>query len=207
MGSIENYCNKYSEKESLLLKKIKKFTQNHEPAPQMISGHTVTNILKMYIRSLKAKCILEVGMFTGYSALAMAEATGSQGKIHTCEIMKRHIQNAKNFFKNSKYANQITVHEGDALISLNKFKNKTFDFIFIDADKINYIKYYEKCMKLLKSKGMIVLDNMLWGGSVLNPKDEQSTILNKLATIINNDKRNQNILLPIRDGLMVCFKK
>ena len=95
---------------------------------------------------------------------------------------------------------------GDALNSLEKFKINMFDLAFIDGDKINYINYYNRCMQVVKNNGIIVLDNMLWGGSVLNPKDEQSKTLNQLAQIINDDDRNINILLPIRDGIMICIK-
>ena len=111
------------------------------------------------------------------------------------------------FFKQSKNGNKIIIHKGDATETLEKFTVNSFDFIFIDADKNNYINYYKKCMHLVTSGGMIVLDNMFWGGAVLNPKDEQSIILNSLAEIINNDQRVINIMLPIRDGLMLCYKK
>ena len=206
MNSLENYCLENSEKESQLLKDIKTFTYENEEAPQMISGPIVGNLLKMFIRSLHAKQVLEIGMFTGYSALNMAQALTKNGEIHTCEIMSRHVKNAKSFFKRSKFNKQIFIHEGDAIKTLDGFQSSSFDLAFIDADKTNYIKYYTKCMDLVKSKGIIILDNMLWGGSVLDPKEEQAIVLNKLATIINDDSRNINTLLPIRDGLMICYK-
>ena len=206
MNNIEDYCIEYSKKESHIVSKIKEFTYKNEEAPQMISGEIVGNFLKMLIKSLNCKKILEVGMFTGYSALNMAEYLPEDGELHTCEIMGRHIDSASNFFNQSKHGEKIIIHEGDANKTLEEFKTNSFDFIFIDADKNNYINYYKKCIHLLKSKGIIVLDNMFWGGTVLNPKDEQSTTLNTLAKIINDDNRVFNIMLPIRDGLMVCFK-
>ena len=207
MNDIENYCINYSKKESKLLSSLKKFTYENEEAPQMISGELVGNLLMMLIQTSKSKKILEVGMFTGYSALNMAECLPEDAEIHTCEIMDKHIDTAKRFFKQSEHSNKIFIHKGNACKTLEEFKVNSFDFIFIDADKINYINYYKKCMHLVKSGGIIILDNMLWGGSVLNPKDEQSIILNKLAKLINEDKRNTNIMLPIRDGLMICYKK
>ena len=99
----------------------------------------------------------------------------------------------------------ITMHQGPALETLEKFKNK-FDFIFIDADKINYLNYYLKCMQLIKSGGIIVLDNMLWSGHVLDPQDDDTLALKNTAEFINNDDRVFNYLLPVRDGLMVCIK-
>ena len=100
----------------------------------------------------------------------------------------------------------ITMHQGPALQTLKKIKKK-FDFIFIDADKVNYLNYYLECLKLIKSGGIIVLDNMLWSGEVLNPKDKQSKILRKTGDYIKKDKRVLNFLAPIRDGLMICIKK
>ncbi len=120
--------------------------------------------------------------------------------------MDRHIKTADKFFKKSPYYKKLIIHKGDALNSLEKFKINMFDLAFIDGDKINYINYYNRCMQVVKNNGIIVLDNMLWGGSVLNPKDEQSKTLNQLAQIINDDDRNINILLPIRDGIMICIK-
>jgi len=207
MNSIEDYCINHSMKESQLLKEIQQYTNDNEEAPQMISGPIVGNILGILIKSIQAREILEIGMFTGYSALNMAQYIPQKGKIHTCEIMNRHVKTAQNFFNQSQYKDSIIIHEGDALDTLENFRIKTFDLIFIDADKINYIEYYKKSMHLIKSKGVIVLDNMLWGGSVLNPKEEQAKTLKKLATIINEDDRNVNTLIPVRDGLMICYIK
>jgi len=207
MNNIEDYCLKYSSKESNLLLDLKEFTFKKETAPQMISGPLVGNLLNMLIKISNAKKILEIGMFTGYSALNIAENLPDDGEIHTCEIMGRHIKTADNFFKKSLHYKKFIIHKGDALDSLEKFKINMFDFAFIDGDKINYINYYNRCMQIVKNNGIIVLDNMLWGGSVLNPKDEQSKTLNQLAQIINDDDRNINMLLPIRDGIMICIKK
>ena len=173
----------------------------------MISGPIVCNTLLMLIKSINAKKILEIGMFTGYSALYMAQGLDENGEIHTCEVMDRHIENASNFFNKSKHRNKIIIHKGDAVKTLEEFKTNSFDLIFIDADKINYIEYYNKAIQLVKKNGIIALDNMLWGGNVVNPLDLESKILSKLGTLINNDSRVFNTLLPIRDGLMVCIKK
>ena len=206
MNNLEDYCLKYSSKESNLLLEIKNHTFKYEEAPQMISGPLVGNLINMLIAVSNAKKILEIGMFTGYSALNIAENLPDDGEVHTCEIMDRHIKTADKFFKKSPYYKKLIIHKGDALNSLEKFKINMFDLAFIDGDKINYINYYNRCMQVVKNNGIIVLDNMLWGGSVLNPKDEQSKTLNQLAQIINDDDRNINILLPIRDGIMICIK-
>jgi caffeoyl-CoA O-methyltransferase len=207
INKLEKYCIDHSNDETNLLKEIKEFTYNNEPAPQMISDSIVCNMLLSIIKMIKAENILEIGMFTGYSALFMAQGLPDSGKIHTCEIMDRHVNNASQFFKRSKHNHKISIHHGEALDCLETFKITSFDLIFIDADKKNYIEYYNRAVKLIRKGGVIVLDNMLWGGSVINPKDLESQTLSKLGKIINNDDRIFNILLPIRDGIMVCIKQ
>jgi len=206
-NNFENYCIEKSNPENDLLNQIKSFTFETEPSPQMISGPVVCNTLLMFIKMINAQKILEIGMFTGYSALYMAHGLSQNGEIHTCEVMDRHIKNASKFFNKSKYKNQIFIHKGDALTSLENFKVNSFDLIFIDADKKNYTEYYNRSIQLVRKNGVIVLDNMLWGGSVINPTNLESKVLSKLGTLINKDNRVFNVLLPIRDGIMVCIKK
>ena len=205
-NNINHYCEKYSDKENLLQKKIREYTYKNETYPQMISGILVGNFLCHLIKLCQAKRILEIGMFTGYSAASMVKALPSNGTIDTCEFMEQHIITAKKLFIYSKYVDMITMHEGPALESLKKFKKK-FDFIFIDADKMNYLNYYLECIKLVKKGGIIVLDNMLWSGEVLNPKDKQSKMLRETGEYIQNDDSVSNFLAPIRDGLMICIKR
>ena len=204
---IDKYCIEHSENESTIQKKIREYTFKHEKYPQMISGIMVGNFLCSLIRSINAKKILEVGMFTGYSAASMARALPGDGELHTCEYMEEHIHTANNFFSKSKYKDMIKIHSGLALETLESFKVNSFDFAFIDADKINYLNYYLRCIHLVKSNGIIVLDNMLWSGEIINPKDDDSKKLRETGDYIQNDKRVINMLLPIRDGLMVCIKK
>jgi len=204
---IDKYCIEHSENESTLQQKIREYTFKHEKYPQMISGIMVGNFLCSLIQSINAKKILEIGMFTGYSAAAMVRTLPNDGEIHTCEYMEKHIHTANNFFSKSKYKNMIKIHGGLAFDTLESFKVNSFDFAFIDADKINYLNYYLRCMHLVKSNGIIVLDNMLWSGEVINPKDNDSKKLRETGDYIQNDKRVINMLVPIRDGLMVCIKK
>ena len=207
INELEKYCIAHSNPETELLAELKSFTYNNEPAPQMISDSIVCNTLVSIIKMINAQKILEIGMFTGYSSLFMAQDLPDSGEIHTCEVMDRHVKNASKFFNRSKHKNKIYIHSGEALKSLETFKVNSFDLIFIDADKKNYIEYYNRSMQLLRLGGVIVLDNMLWGGSVINPKDLESQTLSDLGTMINNDSRVFNVLLPIRDGLMICIKK
>ena len=207
INKIDQYCINHSTEESKALIEIREYTQKNENSPAMISGPLVVNFLKNVIQLSKSKSILEIGMFTGYSALGMAEVLSKDGKIYTCELCPIHINTAQKFFNKFKYNNLITIHEGPAIDTLNTFPVRSFDLVFIDADKTNYIHYYKKSMTLLKSKGIIILDNMLWSGNVLNPDSKESEILNELNNIINEDERNNNVLLPIRDGLMLCINK
>ena len=204
---INNYCFEHSEKENYLQKKIRKHTFEYEKFPQMLSGLMVGNILFSLIKSINAKKILEVGMFTGYGTASMVKALPLNGEIHTCEYMEEHIKTAKKHFRDSRYHNMINFHQGLAIDTLESFKINSFDFAFIDADKINYKNYYLRCVHLIKSKGIIVLDNMLWSGGVVEPTGKDSQVLRETADYIQKDERVFNTLIPIRDGLMICIKK
>ena len=172
----------------------------------MISGNMVGNFLQLLIQSSNSKRILEIGTFTGYSSIKMAE-NNTDCEIHTCELMGKHANTAVQFIEEAGLTENIIVHQGPALQTLETFKINSFDFAFIDADKVNYLEYYKRTIMLLKKGGIVVLDNMLWSGEVLNPKDDNSKALQKTAMFINDDKRVYNMLLPIRDGLMICYKK
>ena len=203
---IIKYCHENSHNDSEILKELHKYTFKNEELPQMISGNIVGNFLQLLIKSSNAKKILEVGTFTGYSAIKMAEGN-NECEIHTCELMEKHAATANMFIKKAGLNKNITVHQGTALDSLETFQVNYFDFAFIDADKMNYLEYYKRIITLIKPGGIIVLDNMLWSGEVIDPKDDNSKALNKTAQFINEDKRVYNSLFPIRDGLMVCYKK
>ena len=203
---INTYCEEVSEPDNNLLVELRKYTFENEQVPQMISGSQVGNILKSFIQLSNAKNILEVGTFTGYSALKMAEAIPKNGAIHTCEIMDRHVEVAQKFINKSKYKDLITIYHGNANETLEQLQSEFYDFAFIDADKSGYLDYYKKCMVLVKSGGIIILDNMLWSGHVLNPQDDDTMSLVKTAKFIKNDNRCTNFLMTVRDGLMVCIK-
>ena len=203
---ILRYCRDHSNQDSALLREIIEYTDLNEEVPQMISGNHVGNFLQGLIKISHAKNILEIGTFTGYSALKMAEVLPEDGMIHTCELMDRHIQTASTFFNKSSYRNKIQILKGEANLTLEQLKKGKYDMVFIDADKQNYCKYYQKSMKLLRPGGIIVLDNMLWSGNVINPQDSDSQALADTADYIKNDSRVYNFLAPIRDGLMVCIK-
>ena len=203
---INKYCEQVSEQDNDLLIELREYTFENEQVPQMISGSQVGNILKSFIQLSNAKNILEVGTFTGYSALKMAEAIPGNGAIHTCEIMDRHVEVAQKFINKSKYKDLITILHGNANETLEQLQPEFYDIAFIDADKSGYLDYYKKCMVLVKRGGIIILDNMLWSGHVLNPQDDDTMSLVKTANFIKNDQRCTNFLMTIRDELMVCIK-
>ena len=204
---ILEYCQKHSEYNSSLLADLEKYTWANEDIPQMISGQLVGNFLQSIIQMIKAKRVVEVGMFTGFSALKMAEVLPDDGEIHTCELYNNHIKTAHNWFKKSDHGKKITIHAGDAVQTIEQFKIGSFDLLFVDADKLRYPEYLKKGLKLLKSGGIGVFDNMLWGGLVLNPNDEDSKAINNTNKMIKDSIKVNQLLLPIRDGIMIFQKK
>lgn len=203
---IESYCGEYSLNDSKLLSDLTKSTWESEKFPQMISGPLVGGLLQLLIKISNAKNILEIGMFTGYSALKMAEALPEGGFIHTCEENSDYIQTAKTWIKKSNLKEKIIIHEGKAIKTLNEFNLNSFDFCFIDADKINYPYYLEKCLDVLRLGGLAVFDNMLWSGEVLSPVDDDAKALRETAILIRNNPNLEPLLLPVRDGVMI-FRK
>ena len=204
--NIENYCSEHSLYDSKLLSDLTKSTWESEEYPQMISGTLVGGLLQLLIKISNAKNILEIGMFTGYSALKMAEALPEGGSVHTCEQNREYIQIAKTWIEKSNFKQKVIIHEGKAIEILNKFNQNSFDFCFIDADKINYPNYLEKCLGLLRSGGLAVFDNMLWSGGVLSPVDDDAKALRETAILIKNNPNLEPLLLPVRDGVMI-FRK
>ena len=201
-----NYCREHSKANSSLLVELEKYTFANEDVPQMISGQLVGNFLQSIILMISAKQIVEVGMFTGFSALKMAEVLPDDGSVHTCELMDKHVKMAQSFFDKSDHGNKITIHSGPALQSLEQMHAGSFDLAFIDADKINYLDYYKICFTLIRKGGVIILDNMLWGGDVLNPINDDAIAIRKTGDFIQSDHRIINTLLPLRDGVMFCIK-
>jgi len=191
---IEQYCQDYSLDDTDLLKELSKTTWETEEIPQMLCGSLVGGLLQMLIKISGAKRVLEIGMFTGYSTLKMAEALPADGEIHSCELMEKHIVTARGWFKKSDVNYKISIHTG------------SFDMMFVDADKTGYPEYYRKGTMLLKKGGIAIFDNMLWSGSVLNPEDDDAKALRETAELIKNDGRLEQLLLPVRDGLMIYRK-
>jgi len=204
---IEKYCEKVSLHDNDLLKDLSRKTWDEEEIPQMLSGPLVSGLLHFLIKISGAKRVLEIGMFTGYSTLKIAEALPVDGEVHSCELMEKHVKTATNWFNKSDVGDKIKVHQGNAITILESFHVGSFDMLFIDADKINYPEYYRRGNVLLKRGGIAVLDNMLWNGEVLKPKDDNAKALRETAELIKNNNRLEPLLLPVRDGILIYRKK
>lgn len=201
------YAGKFSESTDSLLQEIEKYTLENHPHANMLSGPLQGKFLEMISRVIMPENILEIGTFMGYSALCLAKGLTPKGYLHTIEIRPEDATIAQNFFAKSSHHNQIVLHEGNALEIIPKL-TQTWDLIFIDADKTNYIKYYELTLPRLKKGGIILADNVLFHGEVLeeNIKDKNAKAVHAFNENVAKDKRVQQVILTVRDGLMMIRK-
>ena len=207
-NKIEDYIRKNSSKEPEILKDLNKETYLKVLNPRMLSGHLQGRFLSIITKLIKPKKILEIGTYTGYSAICMAEGLVENGIIHTIDINEELVSIQNKYFKKSKCNNSITQHVGDAR-NIIKNINEEFDVVFLDADKENYIEYYELVIEKIKKGGLIIADNVLWTGKVVEPDkddDELTQYLIDFNKMINEDDRVENIILPLRDGLNIILK-
>lgn len=203
---IERYVHDHTGYEGELLVRLQKETYDSLECPQMVSGRSVGRFLKLQAQLLGARRILEVGTFSGYSALSMAEALPNDGRLYTCDEDPAAIAVAKRYFAESPHGNKIILLEGSALESISNL-NETFDMAFIDADKINYLNYFNAILPMLRSGGLIVADNVLWSGRVLDPREESDHAIHKFNETVYRDERVEALMLPVRDGLYCLRKK
>lgn len=203
---IERYAETCTSEESELIRKLVEASNRELEHIDMISGRVVGRFLAMMVQVSGAKRILEIGMFSGYSALSMAEALPEDGKLITCEYNERYEKLARSFFEKSEHGHKITLKMGPALETLDAIKG-SFDFVFLDADKINYPNYYKKVLPMLKKGGLMVIDNVLWSGTILNPKDEKEKAIDRLNKMIKEDQQVEQVMLTVRDGLTMVRKR
>ena len=203
---IADYALSYTQSESVLLKKLNRETWAKVMTPRMLSGHLQGRILSMFSKMIAPKNILEIGTYTGYSALCMAEGIKKNGKLHTIDSNEEVFEFARRYFEQSEYNENIIQHTGNALEIIPKLDTE-FQLVFIDADKENYSNYFDLVFKKLSVGGYIIADNVLWSGKVLQENTDKETMaLVSYNKNIHRDKRVENILMPIRDGLMICRK-
>lgn len=202
---LENYIEQHSEKEPELLAALNKETYQKVLLPRMLSGHFQGRVLSMLSKLIRPMNILEIGTYTGYSALCLCEGMQENGTLHTIDIKEELVDFQRKHFDRSPWRNQIVQHLGEALDIIPTL-NLKFDLVFIDADKENYINYFELIVPKMNKGGIILSDNVLWSGKVLeplNPKDISTKILLDYNLLLKNDPRVETVLLPIRDGLTV----
>ena len=202
---LEDYIEHHSEKEPQHLAALNKETYQKILLPRMLSGHFQGRVLSMLSKLIRPVNILEIGTYTGYSALCLCEGMQENGQLHTIDIKEELIDFQRKHFDKSPWGNQIVQHLGEAIDIIPDLDLK-FDLVFIDADKENYINYFEMIVPKMNKGGIILSDNVLWSGKVLEPlqKNDLSTkILLEYNQLLNNDPRVETVLLPIRDGLTV----
>lgn len=204
-SQIEKYAEKYTTENSADIQKLVRQSDWELEHIDMLSGRVVGQLLSMLVQILGARKVLEIGTFTGYSALKMAEALPQDGILITCEYNKRYESIARSEFKNSPHGHKIILKMGPALETINEFDD-LFDFIFLDADKVNYPNYYQSVLPLLRAGGILVIDNVLWEGTVLDPKDEKSKAIDQLNQMIVEDDRVKQVMLTVRDGVTIVRK-
>ncbi|MBC7438870.1 MAG: O-methyltransferase [Flavobacterium sp.] len=203
--NLENYIEQHSEKEPELLAALNKETYQKVLLPRMLSGHFQGRVLSMLSKLIRPVNILEIGTYTGYSALCLCEGMQENGVLYTIDIKEELVDFQRKHFDKSPWGRQIVQHLGEALDIIPTLELK-FDLVFIDADKENYINYFDLIVPKMNKGGIILSDNVLWSGKVLEPlqKNDISTkILLEYNLLLKNDPRVETVLLPIRDGLTV----
>lgn len=202
---LEDYIEQHSETEPALLAALNKETYQKILLPRMLSGHFQGRVLSMLAKLIRPLNILEIGTYTGYSALCLCEGMQENGIIHTIDVKEELIDFQRKHFDKSPWGKQIVQHLGSAVGIIPTIELK-FDLVFIDADKENYLTYWELIVPKMNKGGIILSDNVLWSGKVLEPlqKNDVSTkILLEYNALLKNDPRVETVLLPIRDGLTV----
>ncbi|MGY5847930.1 O-methyltransferase [Salegentibacter sp. HM20] len=206
---IDDYIVKHSAKEPEFLQKLNRETNQKVLQPRMISGHYQGRILSLLSKIIAPASILEIGTYTGYSALCLAEGLKPGGKLHTIDINEELYDFQKKYFEASTYYSQIKQYLGDALEIIPQIED-SFDLVFIDADKPNYPKYFELIIQKMNKGGVILSDNVLWSGKVvedLKEDDESTKALLEYNKILAEDPRLETVILPIRDGLTLSRVK
>jgi predicted O-methyltransferase YrrM len=204
---LDNYVCSHTSEEGELLKRINRETHLEVLQPRMLSGHFQGRVLSMFSKMIQPECILEIGTYTGYSALCLAEGLNKNGKLITIDVNEELESRVRNYFQSSDFKEQIDYRIGDAMKIIPEL-NEQFDIVFIDADKLNYINYYNLVFSKVKIGGYIIADNVLWSGKVVDEskKDKDTELLREYNSLNHKDERVENVLFPIRDGLMIARK-
>jgi caffeoyl-CoA O-methyltransferase len=203
---IEAYAEAHTTQPPELLRELAEETRATMRAPQMLTGTIEGRFLELLVYATGARRVLEIGTFTGYSALSMAAALPEGGRIDTCDIEPVHLEVARRYIERSPHADRITIHVGPALETIANLDGD-FDFVFIDADKANYDNYYEAVLPRLTPGGLIAIDNTLWSGRVLDPQDDDSRAIAALNDKLAADERVVCVQLSVRDGVTLVRRR
>jgi caffeoyl-CoA O-methyltransferase len=205
--AIEDYAHAHTRARPPLFDELRELTYASMESPHMQVGRVEGTVLKMLCALMGARRVLELGTFTGFSALCMAEALPDDGEVVTCDIDPRAAEVARSFFARSPHGRKIQIRLGDALDTVRGLPaDRPFDLAFLDADKERYPAYYELVLPLLRPGGLLVADNTLWSGRVLEPTHESDHAIVAFNRLVTGDPRVENVLLPVRDGMMLARK-
>lgn len=205
-AAVEQFAQDHTEPETDLYARLREETYRTMERPQMQVGLLEGRFLQMLVRLTGTRNILEIGMFTGYSTLMMAEALPNDGRLTTCEVDPKAEAMAKKYFDESSHGHKISIRMGPGLKTISTLSGP-FDLVFIDADKPNYSNYYQACVPLVKPGGLIIGDNVLWSGKVIDPQDEDTRAIVAFNQLVQSDPRVINVCLTVRDGIMLAWKR
>lgn len=205
---LDEYVGRHATPEDPVLSALAEETRASTDQPQMMVGNTEGILLRAFVRAIGARRVLEVGTFTGYSALSMAMGLPEDGRVVTCDTSEAYTAIARRFWERSPHGEKITLHLGPALETLSSLAGP-FDLAFIDADKTNYVRYWEAILPLLRPRGLVVADNVLWSGRVIEPApghDEDTAALAAFNEHVRRDDRVEHVMLGVRDGVTIAVK-
>jgi caffeoyl-CoA O-methyltransferase len=202
---VDKYAEAHTENVAPIFDELRDETYRSMDVPQMQVGRIEGTFLRMLVRLVRARRVLELGMFTGYSALMMAEGLPDEGELITCDVDPKAEAIARKYFGKSPHGKKIRIAMGPALETIKSLK-APIDLVFIDADKVNYSNYFDAVLPLMPSNGLVVADNTLWSGSVLDPRDDAGKALAAFNDKVSADARVEKVLLTVRDGMMLIRK-
>lgn len=204
--ALEDYCRRHTSAPDPLLDELAAYTQGHCQWPQMLTGPVEGTFLRLLVQLSGARRVLEIGTFTGYSALSMAAGLPEDGELITCEIDAERARIAQSFFDRSEHGRKISIRLAPALETLAGLATP-LDFVFLDADKENYVNYYEAILPRLKRGGLLVADNVLWSGKVLDPKEKSDQAIVAFNHHVARDAQVEHVMLSVRDGMLLARKR
>ena len=204
---VEQYAEEHSSPPPELFARLAAETHEKSESPQMMVGRIEGNFLALLVRTLRARRVLELGTFTGYSSIAMARALPADGRLITCDVNEETTEIARRYAQEAGVVDRIDYRLGPALETVGGLDGE-FDLVFIDADKVNYVNYYEATLPLLAANGLMVVDNTLWSGRVADPQEDDESVraIRELNDHVRDDPRVDNVLLTVRDGMNLVWQ-